>query len=380
MPTRALEGPRDQVFLRARPDSYHQACQRGAPARARGAADRSGSRNIRRSAARSSSSDGGADLRLLVREPLEQPLDAVVVLVLRPPRLPAPRLGAEVLLGDRDQLLARLLGVPACRAVRSASRPRPCSRGAGARLPRTRRVGAPLGSPAAPPACASAAFGVGGLAAAPAGADRRGSTSTPCFSSTLTGLACGGLPAAAPARRPPRARTAAAGAAASAGRRPPGGRPPAGPRGRCRAGTARPAAPTPRPARRARAARRTSICSAPFFTPTGTARACSDQPPSSSSAVPSGLTHLTGFSHSAGSGIGRPVADAQLVPQQRLVEGVGLQQRGVERAAVDRLPRDRRAHRVGGDASRVHQPIGEPRRHRPDHLADRRPQPSSMIT
>src|SRR6185436_20262517 len=45
------------------------------------------------------------DAGFLVRQPLEQPLDAVVVLVLFPPRFPAPRPGAEVLLGDRHQLL-----------------------------------------------------------------------------------------------------------------------------------------------------------------------------------------------------------------------------------------------------------------------------------
>src|SRR4051812_33334506 len=55
----------------------------------------------------------GADARLLVPEALEKPLETIVVPVLGPPGLPAPRLGAEVLLGDHHELVARLLGLVA---------------------------------------------------------------------------------------------------------------------------------------------------------------------------------------------------------------------------------------------------------------------------
>src|SRR4029079_886206 len=67
---------------------------------------------------------GRSDARLLVPEALEQPLDAIVVLVLRPPPLPAAGAGAEVLLGDHHQLVARFLGLVAVQTADQLSRPR----------------------------------------------------------------------------------------------------------------------------------------------------------------------------------------------------------------------------------------------------------------
>src|SRR5580692_4834779 len=52
---------------------------------------------------------GLPDLGGLVGEPLEQPIDPIVVLVLLPPGGPALGFGPEVLLGDRHQLGLHLL-------------------------------------------------------------------------------------------------------------------------------------------------------------------------------------------------------------------------------------------------------------------------------